>query len=74
MPFGWMGKILEVDLTTKKIGHRQTMTYAPNWTVTCARASLSLINASASAMPKGIGSRYICAATSPAGYPTASLA
>ena len=31
MPFGWMGKILDVDLTTRKIGIRDTMTYARNY-------------------------------------------
>jgi aldehyde:ferredoxin oxidoreductase len=31
MPFGWVGKILDVDLTTREIGVRDTMAYADEY-------------------------------------------
>ena len=31
MPFGWMGKILEVDLTARKTGVRDTMPYVGDY-------------------------------------------
>ena len=31
MPYGWMGQILDVDLTTGTLGTRDTMTYADEY-------------------------------------------